>query len=218
MKAQGREEGRTCLGCRGRRPRGELIRIVAGPDGAACFDLQGRLPGRGAWVCPAPGCVDALSAGALRHVLQVPVALPAPAARRELLTQAIERRLANLLTIARRMRAVVFGPTGVRAALAGGRATLLILAADLDGKTAAGWERRAGSVPLLRGPDAATLGELAGRTPVSVAACADAGLSAALSRACELGRAFWPNSCDNAISVAPGTTRTARGSAAAGGG
>jgi uncharacterized protein len=52
------ESLRTCLGCRQRAPRNSLLRIVA-RDGAARVDSAARLPGRGAWVHPTPGCVDA---------------------------------------------------------------------------------------------------------------------------------------------------------------
>lgn len=197
MRSRDREGGRTCLGCRVRRPRAELIRIVRGPGGSALFDVEGRLPGRGAWVCPVPACLDALAAGSLGHVLHAPTALPAAAVRLEQLTQALSRRLGNLLTMARRMRAIVFGPTGVRVALAAGRARLLIVAGDLGGDAAAAWATRAGSTPVRFGPDAAVLGELAGRSPADVAAVTDEGLAAALLRACEMVRAFRPVSCDN---------------------
>ncbi|WP_309710535.1 YlxR family protein [Pseudolysinimonas sp.] len=52
------EAVRTCLGCRQRAPRSSLLRIVA-RDGRATVDAAARLPGRGAWVHPDPGCIDA---------------------------------------------------------------------------------------------------------------------------------------------------------------
>lgn len=47
---------RTCLGCRQRAPRTTLVRVVA-RDGRAVVDTAARLPGRGAWIHPDPGCV-----------------------------------------------------------------------------------------------------------------------------------------------------------------
>ncbi|HTN59457.1 MAG TPA: YlxR family protein [Protaetiibacter sp.] len=47
---------RTCLGCRQRAPRTSLVRVVA-CDGRVAVDAAARLPGRGAWVHPDPGCV-----------------------------------------------------------------------------------------------------------------------------------------------------------------
>ncbi|MFF8971980.1 YlxR family protein [Streptomyces sp. NPDC014995] len=48
---------RTCVGCRERAAKTELLRIVA--TGDACVpDPRGTLPGRGAYVHPAPVCLD----------------------------------------------------------------------------------------------------------------------------------------------------------------
>lgn len=49
---------RTCVGCRRTRPKSQLLRLVATPDTIRVDDEQ-RLPGRGAYVCPDPRCVDA---------------------------------------------------------------------------------------------------------------------------------------------------------------
>ena len=42
---------RTCVGCRRRRPRPELVRLVAGVAGAVILDIPARAPGRGAYLC-----------------------------------------------------------------------------------------------------------------------------------------------------------------------
>jgi len=39
------------------RPKKELIRVVRSPEGAVSLDLKGKLPGRGAYVCPDPACL-----------------------------------------------------------------------------------------------------------------------------------------------------------------
>ena len=49
---------RTCVGCRRTRPKTHLLRLAATPD-AVRFDERQELPGRGAYVCPDPRCVDA---------------------------------------------------------------------------------------------------------------------------------------------------------------
>ncbi|MBM4354436.1 MAG: YlxR family protein [Deltaproteobacteria bacterium] len=48
---------RTCIGCRARRPRQELVRLAL-HEGRVVADPGGRLGGRGAWLCPDPACVD----------------------------------------------------------------------------------------------------------------------------------------------------------------
>lgn len=41
---------RTCLGCRDKGTKSELLRLVAGPGGVIMADPQGHRPGRGAYV------------------------------------------------------------------------------------------------------------------------------------------------------------------------
>ena len=48
---------RTCVGCRVRTAKSELLRVVA-VDGVLTPDPAGRLPGRGASVHLVPRCVD----------------------------------------------------------------------------------------------------------------------------------------------------------------
>lgn len=48
---------RQCLGCREMRAKGELIRVVRSPEGEISLDFRGKKPGRGAYLCPDPGCL-----------------------------------------------------------------------------------------------------------------------------------------------------------------
>jgi uncharacterized protein len=68
---------RTCVGCRRARPQGELLRLARTPDGVR-FDPTRRLPGRGAYLCPLPTCLDAATrrggAGLRRALRGVPEA------------------------------------------------------------------------------------------------------------------------------------------------
>lgn len=48
---------RQCAGCRERRPKKELIRVVRSPEGQISLDLTGKAPGRGAYICPSPECL-----------------------------------------------------------------------------------------------------------------------------------------------------------------
>jgi predicted RNA-binding protein YlxR (DUF448 family) len=50
---------RTCVGCRQVRPKQELVRIVRTPQGEVRVDVSGKLPGRGAYVCPRLECAEA---------------------------------------------------------------------------------------------------------------------------------------------------------------
>ena len=48
---------RQCMGCRERKPKRELIRIVRGTDGTVSVDFGGKMNGRGAYICPNPDCL-----------------------------------------------------------------------------------------------------------------------------------------------------------------
>ena len=48
---------RQCVGCREMKPKKELIRVVRSPEGVVSLDFKGKLPGRGAYVCPDPACL-----------------------------------------------------------------------------------------------------------------------------------------------------------------
>ncbi|MGW1627199.1 YlxR family protein [Streptomyces sp. NPDC002172] len=73
---------RTCVGCRQRAAKTELLRIVAIED--ECVpDPRGTLPGRGAYVHPAQVCLDqAVRRRALPRALRAPGPLDVKALRR----------------------------------------------------------------------------------------------------------------------------------------
>ena len=49
---------RTCIGCRGKFPKKDLLRFVRGAAGNLQTDLTGKLPGRGAYVCQSQACIN----------------------------------------------------------------------------------------------------------------------------------------------------------------
>ena len=65
---------RQCLGCREMKPKKELIRAVRSPEGVVSLDFRGKLPGRGAYVCPDPTCLaKARKAKALERAFSAPL-------------------------------------------------------------------------------------------------------------------------------------------------
>ena len=65
---------RQCMGCRERKAKREMIRIVRSTDGTVCLDFGGKMNGRGAYVCPDPECLrKAQRAKALERSLEVPI-------------------------------------------------------------------------------------------------------------------------------------------------
>jgi hypothetical protein len=56
------------------KPKKELIRVVRSPEGAVSLDFKGKLPGRGAYVCPQSGCLaKARKTKALERAFSAPL-------------------------------------------------------------------------------------------------------------------------------------------------
>ena len=67
---------RQCIGCREKKPKKELIRVVRPPEGDVCLDFSGKMNGRGAYLCKDTACLKrAAKAKALEHALET--AIPA---------------------------------------------------------------------------------------------------------------------------------------------
>ncbi|MEO5664847.1 MAG: YlxR family protein [Nocardioides sp.] len=77
---------RTCVGCRTRTTKSELLRVVAGSDAqgqpAVCPDPRGTAPGRGAHLHPTPECYDlAVRRRAFSRALRLREGLPSEPVR-----------------------------------------------------------------------------------------------------------------------------------------
>ena len=65
---------RQCMGCRERKEKRELIRVVRAPDGGVSLDFRGKAPGRGAYICPDMACrKKAIRSKALERSLEVAI-------------------------------------------------------------------------------------------------------------------------------------------------
>ncbi len=65
---------RQCMGCRERKEKKAMIRVVRCTDGSVSLDFSGKLNGRGAYVCPDPECLKkAQKSKALERSLEVAI-------------------------------------------------------------------------------------------------------------------------------------------------
>ena len=48
---------RQCMGCRERKAKRDMIRVVRGTDGNVSLDFGGKMNGRGAYICPMAECL-----------------------------------------------------------------------------------------------------------------------------------------------------------------
>jgi len=69
--APGDEPERTCVACRGKAAKRDLLRVVRAPDGTVRIDPGGKAPGRGAYVHRDAACAEvATKRGALARALR----------------------------------------------------------------------------------------------------------------------------------------------------
>ena len=65
---------RQCMGCRERKAKREMIRVVRCTDGQVRLDFSGKLNGRGAYICPNAECLKkAQKTKSLDRSLEVPI-------------------------------------------------------------------------------------------------------------------------------------------------
>lgn len=152
---------RLCAVSRAQKPPEELIRFVLGPDGVVAPDLARRLPGRGVWVDATRESVATavrrqVFARSLKQAVSLPDDLPA------LIERLMLRRLGEAVSMANKAGLLTAGFSKVDELIAGGRAFVLMHAADgaQDGKAKLDRKFKA-----LLGPERAaeaTVGEMTG--------------------------------------------------------
>ena len=65
---------RQCMGCRERKPKRDMIRIVRTPEGVVSLDFGGKMNGRGAYICPDKECLKKVQKSkALERSLEIPI-------------------------------------------------------------------------------------------------------------------------------------------------
>ena len=65
---------RQCMGCRERKAKRDMIRVVRGTDGNVSLDFGGKMNGRGAYICPDMECLKkAIRAKSLERSLETPI-------------------------------------------------------------------------------------------------------------------------------------------------
>jgi uncharacterized protein len=152
---------RWCAITRDHKALDDLIRFVAGPDGALVPDLARRLPGRGVWVAATRDAIKAavrqkVFARSLKRQLAVPEDL---ADRVEAL---LAKRLREAVSLANKAGLMVTGFAKVDALLDGGRVAVLIHAADGAADGAAKLDRKFKALLGAQAAHGVTILELSG--------------------------------------------------------
>ncbi len=195
--AGSRSPERTCVLTRTAGARDALIRLAVDDEGQVFPDLAARAPGRGAWLSPDRGLIATAAArGKLRGALlrafkTTRIAVPDDLA--DQIAAGLERRALDRLGLENKAGHLIWGSDRIGEAIAGGRARLLLHAADaapdgmakLDGRA-----RGAGIRSIVLPADRARLSLALGRENVVHAAVCDSGAAARAIAAVDRWRAF----------------------------
>lgn len=120
---------RMCALTRTQRPRAELLRFVASPDGDLVPDLKESLPGRGVWLSLSRDSVaEAVKRKIFARALKAEVALPDNLA--DLISRLLLKDAMSCLSLASKAGQVVAGFEKTEATVVHGRAAVLIAASD----------------------------------------------------------------------------------------
>jgi predicted RNA-binding protein YlxR (DUF448 family) len=177
---------RSCVSCRKKGMKGELIKLANTPAGVI-IDYSERLPGRGAYVCADKACIERISDGALSRVFKASARRPEPDAFYEELGGKVRAKVESLLRMAMKSRLAATGFDESAAGCARDPNGLLLVAVDVSENT----ERRVmesckGMENIFRFSTKDELGRVLGSRPVGVLYVRPSALSLALGR--ELGR------------------------------
>ena len=181
MAQERRQPQRTCLGCRQVMDQAKLIRFVRAPDGEILADLQGRLPGRGAYLCNNRECI----AEALRRKqFDRTFRQPCKAMTVEQLTTGIAgellTHLTGLLGMARKSAKFVAGSNAVLDTLTRRKPlAVVILARDISAQIGEKVRRKTAQQKIVTVElfDKAELGRILGRAERSVVGLPDGKLA-----------------------------------------
>lgn len=91
---------RSCIACRQKSPKRDLIRVVRTPEGVLEIDLKGKKAGRGAYLCRRLQCCEAaLQPGRLSQALKSQVSAREAAALRAAVSALLEGAVADPQTM-----------------------------------------------------------------------------------------------------------------------
>lgn len=120
---------RTCIVTRAPGDPASLIRFALGPDDQVVPDVAGKLPGRGAWVSAHHEIVaEAVKKRAFQRAFRKPVTASPDLA--DQVDQLLRRRAIQALSFANKAGLAIAGFAKVDSLIEGGRAYVLIHAAD----------------------------------------------------------------------------------------
>lgn len=184
---------RTCIACRRTGAKDDLLRFVLSPDRCIVPDLLSRLPGRGAYTCLDPVCVDlAMQRRQFSRAFKAEILVAGHQLAAEISTL-IHGRMLHLLAMANKAGVVVSGGDSVERAIASSLPNSVIwIAADASADRREKYTfsgRRAGCIVHV-GNTSAELGGVLGKEQRTFLLLKPSGITAKLKNELERFRKF----------------------------
>jgi len=179
---------RSCVSCRKKGTKEELLRLVVGPSGVV-IDYSGRLPGRGAYLCPEKSCIEkGLKEAALSRAFKKRTTPPGLNDFYGELEGKVQRKINSLLGMARKSGIAAAGFDAASGAMEHYPGGVIVTAEDIAPNTEGKFMETADGkyAGFFRYSDKEGLGRLLGADPVGVVYIKSSALSIALNR--EMGR------------------------------
>jgi hypothetical protein len=131
VEANGPE--RLCVACRERFPHWQLLRVVMEPNSSIpLIDYLGKLPGRGAYICPNMRCIEqAIQRGGLSKTFRHPINATSDVLMKSAWA-ASRRQIRSLVSLAYRAGKLMSGHSNVEWGLKKQQGELLMLAQDVS--------------------------------------------------------------------------------------
>jgi uncharacterized protein len=190
----GNKPQRSCLGCGATRDKGDLLRFVLSPDGCLTPDLKGKLPGRGAYICPQRSCLGlTIKKKRFASSFKTPIqGLDQEKIINEIRTMVTER-VRGYLSLAAKAGNVFSGSDSVAGAVRGGKVGVVFIATDLSEESRKKFSAMAGhaGANLVAMFDKDTLGTLIGKEHRGVVAVESGGFIQPIRRELEIYRNFF---------------------------
>ncbi|MBE1236382.1 RNA-binding protein [Phaeovibrio sulfidiphilus] len=171
---------RRCILSRSVRPKEAMLRFVVSPDRVVTPDVDGRLPGRGFWLSPAPDVIEtARRKGVFPKAARCSLTVPEDLAER--VDALLEERCLRLVGLARKAGQAVVGYEKVRGVLQKGGAAFVIEAFDAAENARKKLNAAQFGVPVFRPLDREALARAFARDNAVHAAVMPGGLASGLA-------------------------------------
>jgi len=162
------DPARMCIVCRAAGTPSTLLRFARSPDGAVGFDVNNRLPGRGAWVCATTACLQKATDpkhGGFARSFDAAVTFDGPGLRADV-QQMLLAQVTDRLGLMRRQGALLLGRDEVVRRLE--ELAAVGLATDLSDNSRHEVTERAPGATFVVLPSMEVVGAAVGERPVGV--------------------------------------------------